>query len=266
MPVGALIGAGGSILGGLLGASGASSASRRQLQAAREAAALQERMYRTGLGLNEPWRATGQGALNTLAQLYGLPYMDYSPWQSLYGGGSQSGASYGGPGGRLDGRGVADLLRRGATPQQIAGYHAGGAPNMSVFTASPDYQFRRQEGMRGLEQSAAARGGAFSGNALAGLNERNSNLASTEFGDFFNRMAQLAGYGGSTAQNQASMGQNYANNASQNINAMGDARASGVAGSTASWLNALGGASDAFGDWWANRQPQPSNGGYGRGI
>jgi hypothetical protein len=263
MPVGALIAAGGAIAGGLLGSSGAKSAANKQLQAAKLQAELQERMYRTGLGLNEPWRATGQGALNLLAQMYGLPYMDYSPWQSLYGGGS---SGYGGVGERrLDGRGVADLLRRGATPQQIAGYHGPGPANMSLFTATPDYQFRRDEGMRGLEQSAAARGGAFSGNAMAALNERNSNLASQEFANFYDRMMRLAGYGGGTAQNQATMGQNYANSAGQAIGAAGDARASGVAGQYNAWGNAIGDVANIFGDYWRNRQ-QPSDGGYSRGI
>ena len=258
----ALIGAAGSIAGGLIGSHGAKKAAKRQARAAREQLELQRQIYNSNVGLSEPWRATGQGALNNLAQLYGLPYTDYQPFQPVGAGGASQFGGQGPRGGAMD---IADMLRSGATPEQIAQYHAGGAPNMSIFQASPDYQFRRQEGMRGLEQSAAARGGAFSGNAIRALDERNSNLASQEFGNYFSRMAQLAGFGSGAAANQQNAGQNYATGAGNALGAYGDARASGILGSSNSWANAVGGLGGAFSDWWSNRRPSAPNtsgGGY----
>lgn len=78
---------------------------------------------------------------------------------------------------------------------------AGG--DQSVFMASPDYEFRRGEGMRGLERSAAARGGAFSGNALRALNQYNSNLASGEMNNWWNRNMGLVNLAGQATGNIA---------------------------------------------------------------
>lgn len=113
--------------------------------------------------------------------------------------------------------------------------------DMTNFFASPDYNFRREEGMRGLERTAAARGGAFSGNALRALGERNSNLASGEFGDWWDRQAGLAGFGQSATNATAMAGQNKANNVSNNMIGAGDARASGIAGQANAWSGAISG-------------------------
>jgi hypothetical protein len=151
------------------------------------------------------------------------------------------------------------------------------------FTASPDYAFRRGEGMRGIEGSFSARGGAQSGNALRALTEFNSNLASGEYGNWFqrqqseydrwfNRNAALAGIG-QTATNQAGSGalqtgQGIAGNAMQtgsNIgNALigqGDARASGIIGGANAWGNAAQDLAGLYGYWQMGRNP-PQNSGW----
>jgi hypothetical protein len=98
------------------------------------------------------------------------------------------------------------------------------------FQASPDYEFRRNQGMRGIGNYFGARGGAFSGNALKALNEYNSNLASGEFGNWFNRQASMAGLGQATAQGLGAAGANNAANIGNSLMAGGNARASGLAG------------------------------------
>jgi len=137
------------------------------------------------------------------------------------------------------------------------------APDYSSFYKSPDYTFRQSEGLKGIERTAAARGGAFSGNALKALNEFNSNLAAGGFNDYFNHQAALAGIGQTaTAQNnQAGLitGQGVSN-ALQN---QGDARASGVAGSYNAWGNALSGLAQGAGYYFGNRNAMngaPMNG------
>ena len=112
---------------------------------------------------------------------------------------------------------------------------------MAVFEASPDYQFRRNEGMRGIENSFAARGGAASGNALRALSEYNSNLASGEFGNYFNRQAALAGIGQTATNNTQSAAQNTGANVANLLGQQGQSRASGVAGQTNAWTNTLQG-------------------------
>jgi hypothetical protein len=143
---------------------------------------------------------------------------------------------------------------------------AAGAPDMSGFFASPDYNFRRDEGMRGLERSAASRGGAFSGNALRALAEFNSNLASGEFSNYFNRLTTTAGLGSAATNQTAAYGAQHADNAGRNALYAGDARASGIINQG----NAIGqGVSDLAGAYGYFNRPGAPRGyggtGYGGG-
>lgn len=125
-------------------------------------------------------------------------------------------------------------------------YGASGPTGLDVFTSSPDYQFRRNEGMRGIENSFAARGGAASGNALRALNEFNSNLASSEFGNYFNRQAALAGIGQTAANQTSSAAQYTGGNIANLLGNQGASRASGVAGQTNAYTNLLGQLSSVY--------------------
>ena len=55
------------------------------------------------------------------------------------------------------------------------------------FQADPGYAFRLSEGQRGLERSAAARGGLISGTALKAASRFSGDLASQEYGNAFSR-------------------------------------------------------------------------------
>ena len=154
-------------------------------------------------------------------------------------------------------RNLADY--RTQNPQQQGTQGAPG--DFSNFFASPDYNFRRTEGMRGLERSAAASGGAFSGNALRALSEFNSNLAAGEYGNYFNRLASIAGIGQTATNQTAAYGAEHAANAGRNSLYAADARVSGIIGQG----NAIGqGISDiagAYGYYSRNRLPPYSGGG-----
>ena len=126
----------------------------------------------------------------------------------------------------------------------------GTAGNFSRFFTSPDYEFRRNEGIRGIEQGAAARGGALSGNAMRGVTEYNSNIASGEFGNYFERLMRMTGQGGAATNNAVSAGQNYANNGGNYMQAQGDARASGIMGAGNSVMNA---ANSGLNNWMLYR-------------
>ena len=73
----------------------------------------------------------------------------------------------------------------------------------SAFETSPGYQFRQQEAQKALERSAAARGGLLGGNVLKGIVNYSQNIASDEFGNWYNRLFNLSEVGRQTAENQA---------------------------------------------------------------
>lgn len=133
-----------------------------------------------------------------------------------------------------------DLARQDQMPWLQSGQSALGrldrvaAGDMSQFFTSPDYNFRRSEGQRDIGNSFAARGGAASGNALRALSEFNSNLASGEFGNWWNRTASQAGVGQTTASNLGSLGANAASNIGNiNMGAATNAGQFGIAGANA---------------------------------
>jgi len=94
--------------------------------------------------------------------------------------------------------------------------------SMDDFHADPGYNFRLTQGQRGLDASAAARGGLQSGAALKAAAAFGQDMGSQEYQNAFNRygterdrainpLMQVAGFGGTTANNMATGGQNYAN-------------------------------------------------------
>lgn len=60
-------------------------------------------------------------------------------------------------------------------------------PTMAQLQMDPSYAFREQQGMKALQQSAAARGGLLSGTTLKGIQNYGQGLASTEYGNAYNR-------------------------------------------------------------------------------
>jgi hypothetical protein len=233
MPAAAIVG--GSVVSGLIGANASKKAAKAQ--SASDAAAIEEqrRQFDLSRGDLAPWRGVGSQAINQLGSLYG-----FSPtMQAPQGGITQ--ATLGGS------AGIGDLARRFGESRGITQYPgaqqqapSGAAPNgMAGFWASPDYQFRRDEGQRDIGNSFAARGGAFSGNALRGLTDFNSNLAAGEFGNYFNRLAALSGIGQAATNTGVQAGQQSAQNIGNLLSNQGAARASGIMGQANSLSGAL---------------------------
>jgi hypothetical protein len=148
---------------------------------------------------------------------------------------------------------------------------------MADYQADPGYAFRLSEGMKGLERSAAARGGLMSGRAMKDTLRFAQDLGSQEYGNAynrfqtnqgnkFNRLAAIAGIG-QTATNQVqNAAQNYAAGAGQAIQAGGNARASGYVGGANAINQGIG---QGINMWQQNRmlnmlqQPQQTYGGWG---
>lgn len=145
----------------------------------------------------------------------------------------------------------ADLARADNEPWRAQGVTAlNKLAGMGDFTGAdlqnePGYQFALNEGMKGVTNSAAARGGLLSGAALKASSQYNTDYASTKYNDAFNRdatnknrLASLAGVGQTAAGQNASsanaLGSNVGNSLmstasgiAQNQLGVGNARASG---------------------------------------
>lgn len=192
-----------------------------QAQQAEAARQQQQQMFDKAVELQEPFRQGGVGATNRLADLYGTS-------------GRTGAAGYGS---------YAEM------------------PSINQLQMDPGYQFRFEQGMRGVNASAAARGGLQSGAALKAATEFGQNMGTQEYQNAYNRfmanraqaaeaMAGLAGRGAGVAQglgNQAvSTGANIANTMlaggqalGQGLENMGQARASGYMGGASALSQAL---------------------------
>ena len=221
-----------SVGGGLLNANASKQASQEQSQAAMMSAMLQAQeaaaarkqqldMFNKAIELQEPFRQGGVGATNRLADLYGTS-------------GNAGAAGYGS---------YAEM------------------PTIAQLQMDPGYQFRFNEGMRGVNASAAARAGLQSGAALKAATVYGQNSGSQEYQNAYNRfmanraqavsaMEGLSGRGAGIAQSggqqAVTTGANVANTMMQGAQAMGQgienagaARASGYMGTSSALSQAL---------------------------
>ena len=161
-----------------------------QVDAARQSSATQMAMFNQTRADNMPWMQAGKGGLNALMQLYGMQGDGAGGWNHS---GNNDGA-------------------------------------MAMLQQDPSYQFRLQQGQGVLENSAAARGGMLSGNALRALSDYGQNTASQEYGNIANRFAGLAGVGQGSAQYIGQAGMNTGAGVGANQVMAGQARASGYMG------------------------------------
>lgn len=148
---------------------------------------------------------------------------------------------------------------------------------MGDYQADPGFAFRLQQGEQALGRSAAARGGALGGGTLKALTRYNSDQASQEYGNAFNRfqtnqtnqynrLANMAGMGQTSANLTSQLGMNMAGQIGQNY--MGQGNANAAAGMYQG--NQYGQAMNGLGSAWYQymNRPQQQNfnyGGYGSG-
>jgi hypothetical protein len=78
--------------------------------------------------------------------------------------------------------------------------------NPYPIETDPGYQFRFNEGMRGLEGSAAARGGLLSGGFGRKAIRYGQDFASNEYTNIYNRVSNIAGLGQVSAQSTGNQG------------------------------------------------------------
>ena len=109
----------------------------------------------------------------------------------------------------------------------------------SGFQNSPDYKYALQEGLAGVEGSAAARGGLYSGNAMRALQATGSGLASQNLGNYRNAVMNQIGIGQNAAGTLTNASFNAAGGIGAGLAGSGDARASGIVGQSNAYQTGL---------------------------
>lgn len=104
------------------------------------------------------------------------------------------------------------------------------APGFQYTPSDPSYGFRFNEGMNALTRQQAAAGGLQSGGAQKAAIRYGQGLASTEFGNDFNRQNQLAQYGLGAAQGGAQVQSGYGREISDVFRNAAEGRSAGYLG------------------------------------
>ena len=195
---------GGSVLTGLIGANAAQSAASTQASAQNEASGIQQGMFNTIVGQEQPFMKAGYGATTSLGQLLGTTT------------GTPTGTN----------------LPNGYLTQTF---------NPASFTSTPQYQFQMQQGGQALRNADTPGMGALSGASLKDLMGFNQGLASTYYGNYFNlqqqqqnnifsRLAQIAGLGQNAASNTGNAGTSLGTGIAQSTAGAGASQAAGTIG------------------------------------
>jgi len=122
---------------------------------------------------------------------------------------------------------------------------------------APSMAFRMRTGTQATERLANIGGGAISGNTMRALTDYGQNLASTEYGNAFNRyqtergniyntLANIAGMGQGAVNTGVTAGQNFAGSQTGLITGQAAAGAAGTVGSANAYSGALGNIGNAY--------------------
>lgn len=241
-----------TVVSGYLAGRAQTKAANKAAEAQREGTAMgieeQRRQFDIARGDIAPWQAAGTNALYKLQELYGMQ-PTLADWQvkanadrekAIADAQAQIEAEASAPQGRGSlsllaakhgakgpGSGQSALEAAMAMPVYQAPQGSGMTPEQ-ILQQDPSYQWRFDQGRRGLESSAAARGGLFSGRAAKALTEYGQGAASQEFSNVANRLAGLSGTGQSSAATTGGWGQQFGANAAQGYQNMGNASANAI--------------------------------------
>jgi hypothetical protein len=184
-----------------IGAYSSNKASNAQVQSADNATNLQRDIYQQQRADQQPFYQGGVSAENRMLDLLGL-----------------------------------------SSNQGAPGYGSLNKPfTYNDMTADPGYAFRLSEGLKGMNATAAARGGLISGSALKAGEQYGQAMGSQEYQNAFNRyqvqrsnilnpLQSLTGAGQTAANVMGSEGGQFGQSAGNNVMGAGNARASGYMG------------------------------------
>jgi hypothetical protein len=124
-----------------------------------------------------------------------------------------------------------------------------------LLEMDPGYAFRLGEGMKALERLQAARGNMLSGGAIKAGQRYAQDVASQEYGNAYNRLANIAGLGQTTGTQLGAAGQQFGSAAGETMAQQANALAAGRVGRTSAYTQGINTAANAFGNF-ANQQQQ----------
>lgn len=104
-----------------------------------------------------------------------------------------------------------------------------GGDNSALFSkleSSPDYQFAMQQGMKGLDRSAASRGRLYSGAQIQGATKLSGGLATQNLNNYLNRLGQIAQTGLGAATTRGNFRAGYSSQYGEGLNNLGNIAAS----------------------------------------
>ncbi len=119
---------------------------------------------------------------------------------------------------------------------------------------SPFYRAAMEEGFKGLDAGAAARGNLWGGGMDADRMRLGQNLASQQLGTYYNALAGLSQTGQTTANQLGQYGADFANQYGQNQMNAANARASSYANSANAWSNFGNQIAGYAGDYYQRKQ------------
>lgn len=278
--IGAGVSGAAAIGGSLLSSSAAKSAAGTQANAATAAAQLQEQEQQQVRGDLSPFRTTGAAANARLGSLFGLgtgatgaasgPTGTVSDYLASSGNGLPNGYKFVNTADGLnivDGNGnlhwanvpanapIGDIIHSVAPDQEPVAPSqggptggTGGAANPlastneeSALEATPGYKFTLDQGLKSVQNSAAARGLGTSGAALKGAASYVTGLAdSTYQSNLLNPLEYLSTTGEGAAAQTGTLGTQGAANAGAGIVGAGNATAAGTVGAANATAGALG--------------------------
>jgi hypothetical protein len=210
-----------------IGAYGANEAANTQADAARAGQDQQLAMFNAQNKLNEPFRASSYGALNTLGSMMPGDYQQYDFQGNPTGIGTGSG-----------------YFTREFNNQDL---------NANL---SPNYAFNLEQGQGGVRNLANSAGGLIGGNAIKGIQDYTQNFAKNSYNDAFNQfqsqrkdiyntLAGIAGFG----QNANTTTANLSSNTANSMSSLGVGAANASAAGTVGTANAIGGGLNTLGNY-----------------
>ncbi len=224
------VGAATGLAGAAVSSSASKSAADTQADAANRAADLQNQQWQQTQANLKPYMQLGSSSISPL-----LAAMGYNVTQN-------SDGTY-----SFNGTNPSNILQQQFT-----------APTEAQAQATPGYQFTLNQGLKSVQNSAAARGLGTSGAALKGASTYATGLADSTYNDVFNRALQtfntnyssaannvnrlsgLVSSGQNAAATNGSLGAATAGNIGNTLTSGANAVASGTVGSANALTNALG--------------------------
>lgn len=188
-----------SAIAGAISGGGAQAGGNMAGNAANRAAQMQQEEATRARAALSPWVSAGTGAIDKITNLLGLGDL-------VTNGGNYN--TYG-------------LDPANAREKQDAAF--------ADFKASPDYEFRMDEGIKALDRSAASRGLLRSGAQMKGITDFAGNLASGEYQNYLNNLFKTSGLGSEAASSGNSTAAGLTSSAGNFLTQGGIARGSGYA-------------------------------------